>query len=326
MKALVNRRTIIIASISLLIAFITIISVNVFNSAGPVTGFANTVTRPIRALASTVARTFGDIYAALYRYEELERRNEELLQIIAERSLDYYDATALALENAQYRDLLGFQRRHGRLLHVQASLENWTGDNWTHTFTINKGYANSNVMQGMGVSTEAGILIGQILTVEATTSTVITVLDTRFSAAVFIGGETIEDSDGTANAKGDITQMRNGLLIIDYIDDNAVVNQGSFVVTSGSGGVFPAGLIVGMVERVYNHTSGIGRYATVRPGSPINAISLVYVILGYDLEREQAEIMPEDPFEDLTEDPLEDPINDPIDDFIEDPFRDQIID
>ena len=57
MKALINKRTIIIASVSLLIALITLISVNVFSSAGPVTGFANTVTRPVRTLASSVART-----------------------------------------------------------------------------------------------------------------------------------------------------------------------------------------------------------------------------------------------------------------------------
>jgi len=308
MKALINKRTIIIASASLLIALITFISVNAFNSAGPVTGFANTITRPVRSLASSVARAFGDIYAAMYRYEESERRNEELLQIVAQLQLDHRDAVELAEENDRLRSLLVFRRRHGRYTHEPATLRSWTGDNWTHTFTINVGYTNSNVAEGMGVATESGILIGQILSVGATESTVITVLDTRFSAAVFIGGETVdsvEDSDGTATVKGDFNYMHSGLLIIDYIDDNVVVNRGSFVVTSGTGGVFPSGLTVGEVVDVFPHASGIGRYATVRPSSPIEAISHVYLIIGIGgstNDEEQADEQDEEHYDNLFDD------------------------
>jgi len=303
MKALINKRIIIIASTALLIAFITFISVNAFNSVGPVTGFANTITRPVRSLASNIAGAFGNIYASIYRYEELERRNEELIQSIAHLQLAQSEAAELREENSRLRSLLLFRERHGGHAHEPATLEGWTGDNWTHTFRINRGYMNSRIAEGMGVTTESGILIGQVFNVGPTTSTVITVLDTRFSAAVFIGGETIEDSDGTATVKGDFTQMHNGLLILDYIDDNIVVNQGSFVVTSGAGGVFPSGLTVGEVVLVDTHPSGIGRFATVRPSSPINAISEVYVILGFQHQEDDqvAEQVDEQPAEHVDE-------------------------
>jgi len=310
MKALINRRTIIIASIAFLIAFITLISVNAFNNAGPVTGIANTITRPIRALATTVAGTFGDIYAALYRYEDLERRNEELMNQIAELHYVYRETTEIAEENNRLRDLVAFRRRHGGYAHVQASFEGWTSDNWTHTFRINRGYTNSNITPGMGVATEGGILLGQILSVGATSSIVITVLDTRFSAAVFFGGETLEDSDGTALVKGDFTQLRNGLLVIDYIDDHIAVNQGTYVVTSGLGGIFPSGLTVGLVEMVHNHANGIGRYATVRPSSPFDSLSLVYVIIGFGDTDDNAPILEPDETEDAEDtDDLEDMID-----------------
>jgi len=280
MKALLSRRSIIIASASLLIALIAIISVSIFNTAGPVTGVANTITRPVRSLASTVARTFGDIFAAIYRYDELERRNDELLAIIARQQADFHNSEALAEENAQLRDALEFNRRHGNFTQEMASLEGWNADNWSSSFTINKGYMNSDITRGMGVSTEIGVLIGQVSDVGPTTSTVITVLDTTFSAAVFVGGDTNENADGTATAKGDYAYMRNGLLIVDFIDDNIILTQGSMVVTSGYGGVFPTGLTVGEVVSVYNHSSGIGRYATVRPMFDRNTIQNVFVITG----------------------------------------------
>jgi len=282
MKALISKKSIIIASIALIIAIIAIISVTVFNSAGPVTGFADTVTRPVRALASTIARTFGNIYASIYRYEELERRNDELARTIARLQADSREATELALENEQLRDLLEFRERYGGYDNEMASLVNWNADNWSSSFVINKGYSNSNIARGMGVTTEYGVLLGQVWDVGATRSTVITVLDTRFSAAVFIGGDTSENSDGTATVKGDFNQMRSGLLLLDHIDDDMVVNRGSSVVTSGSGGVFPAGLTVGEIVSVSGHTSGLGRYATVRPLRDIETIQTVFVIVAFE--------------------------------------------
>jgi len=282
MKALISKRSIIIASVSLLIAIIAIVSVNVFNSAGPVTGFADTVTRPVRALASTIAKTFGNIYASIYRYEELERRYDELARTIARLQADSREAKELADENERLRDLLEFRERYGGYENEMASLVSWNSDNWSSSFIINKGYSNSNVARGMGVTTEYGVLLGQVWDVGATRSTVITVLDTRFSAAVFIGGDTSENSDGTATVKGDFNQMRSELLLLDYIDDDMVVNRGSSVVTSGYGGVFPAGLTIGDIVNVSRHTSGLGRYATVRPLRDINTIQTVFVIVAFE--------------------------------------------
>ena len=282
MKALITRRSIIIMSAAFIIALIAIISVNVFTSSGPVSGFANTVTRPVRALASTVARTFETIFSAIYRYEELEKRNDELLRTIARLEANSREAEALAEENERLRGMLEFRRLHGGYTSEMATLVSWNSDNWSSSFVINRGYTNSDITRGMPVATEYGVLIGQVTEVGATTSTVITVLDTTFSAAVFIGGDGSDDSDGTATVKGDFVHMRNDMLVLDHIDDDLVVNPDAIIVTSGLGGVFPNGLVVGEVERVFNHTSGIGRYATVRPLRDINTVNNVFIITDFE--------------------------------------------
>ena len=282
MKALITRRSIVIASAALLIALVSIISINVFNSAGPVTGVANAITRPVRAIATTVAQALGDIYASIYRYQELENRYEELLRENVRLLMDFRESAELAEENKQFRELLRFRERHGGYDHEMATLESWNADNWSQSFVINRGYANSNIARGMAVATEYGVLIGQVSDVRATSSTVITILDTTFSAAAFVGGDNIDDADGTVTVRGDFTQMRNGLLTLDYIDDELTVNPGSEVFTSGSGGVFPSGLTIGNVVAVYNHTSGIGRYATVRPAREIERFENVFVITNFE--------------------------------------------
>jgi len=282
MKALITRRSIIIMSAAFIIALIAIISVNVFTSSGPVSGFANTVTRPVRTLASTVARTFETIFSAIYRYQELENRNEELLRTIARLEANSREAEALAEENERLRAMLEFRELRGGYTSIMATLVSWNADNWSKSFVINRGYTNSDIARGMPVATEYGVLIGQVSEVGANTSTVITVLDTTFSAAVFIGGDGSDDSDGTATVKGDFVHMRNNLLILDHIDDDLVVNPDAIIVTSGLGGVFPNGLVVGEVERVFNHTSGIGRYATVRPLRDIDTVNNVFIITDFE--------------------------------------------
>jgi len=282
MKALITRRSIIIASAAVLIAIIAIVSVNVFSSAGPVTGIANTMTRPVRALASTVARTFETIFSAIYRYDELLARNAELERIIVERELDFRESEALAAENAMLRDLLEFRERHGGWREEVATNEGWNADNWSSTFNINKGYTNSEIAPGMAVATEYGALIGQVSEVGAISSTVVTLVDTTFSAAVYIGGDGTAETDAKATVKGDFAHMRSFLLILDYIDDELVVNHGALIVTSGEWGVFPPGLTVGNIETVYTHTSGIGRYATVRPMQDIRTINNVIVIIDFE--------------------------------------------
>ena len=284
MKALISKRSIAIASAAVIIALITLVSVNVFNSAGPVTGFASAVTRPVRGLVTTVARTFGNIFASMYRYEELLKRNEELLQTITRLQSDFRESEALAKENAELRDLLEFRQRHSGVLDEMATISSWTSDNWSSTFIINRGYSNSNVERGMAVTTEYGVLIGQVFEVRAMESTVITVLDTKFSAAAFIGGDgSDEAADGTATVKGDFSWMRSGLIIIDHLDDDLSVIPGTTVFTSGSGAVFPPGLNVGEVVTVYPHSNGIGRFATVRPSRDIDTtIQTVFVILDFE--------------------------------------------
>ena len=277
MKALFTRRSILIASIAVLIAVTSIVSVNVLSSSGPVTGIASTISRPLRTLASNVARVFESLYSSIYRYDSLMADYESLARKLAERESDYREARDLREENVRLRTLLKFHELHTGYEHEQARVESRSGGNWSSSFTIDKGYANSNIAQGNGVATEYGVLIGQVSDVGAINSTVITMLDTTFSAGAYVG-----DSGGTATVKGDFSLMRSGLLMLDRIDDSLIVLPGDSVVTSGIGGVFPEGLVVGEVVEVFRHNTGIGRYATVKPMRDTETITYVFVITSFE--------------------------------------------
>jgi len=79
-----------------------------------------------------------------------------------------------------------------------------------------------------------------------------------------------------------VFDVKSRIIFIDYIDDDIVVTKGSIIVTSGLGGVFPTGLTVGEVVDVYDHSSGIGRFATVMPLGDIETIQYVFVIKEFE--------------------------------------------
>lgn len=278
MKALLNRRTIVITAVAVLIAITAIISANLFNSNGPVTGLANAVSRPIRGLASQIARAFESIYASVYRYDLLVAQYDEILKENAELKRDYSESAKIAAENERLRALVGFRERHTGYEHKDADIFDWSSSNWSSSFTIDIGYANSSIQRGNGVVTEYGVLVGQVSNVGATTSTVISVLDTTFSAGALIGV-----GNGIATMSGDFALMRSGLLMLDKFDDDLIVLSGDTVFTSGSGGVFPEGLIVGEVVEVLKHPTGVGRYATVRPMREIETLLHVFVITDFEI-------------------------------------------
>ena len=280
MKAFLNRKTIVIAAIAVLIAITTIVSVNLFNSGGPVTGIANAVTMPVKSLVLSVARSFESIYNSIYNYESLQNSYEEALRDIATIELANRESSDLLREVNRLRNLLGFVERNAGYVTEEAEVENWGSSNWSSTFTINKGYANSvtEIARGNSVITEYGVLIGQIAEVSAYASTVISVLDTTFSAGAFVG-----DGEGGVTVKGDFAFMSSGQLMLDHLSEDIIVLPGDTVVTSGAGGLFPVGLVIGEVVEVNRHSSGIGRYATVRPMRAVdNSITDVYVITGFD--------------------------------------------
>ena len=285
MKTLLTKRTIAIASIAVLIAISTIVSTNVFGNRGPVTGLANAASRPLRALASTVAQTFESIYSSIYRYDNLMADYEDKLRELTELMADYRDAALLREENDRLRDLLDFRERHGGYESDDALVSSRSGANWSSSFTIDKGYANSNIARGNAVVTEAGILIGQVSEVAALQSIVITILDTTFSAGAYIG-----DGDVNVTARGDFALMRNGLLMLDRLSENLYVRPGDSVVTSGEAGVFPAGLVVGEVVDVLRRDTGIGLYATVKPMRDVDTISRVYFITEFEVQHEVQDV------------------------------------
>jgi rod shape-determining protein MreC len=65
---------------------------------------------------------------------------------------------------------------------------------------------------------------------------------------------------------------------MDFILKDADIQRGDEVVTSGLGGVYPAGLLIGYVGRVYRDRTGLFQYADIVPAADLRSLDVVFVV------------------------------------------------
>jgi rod shape-determining protein MreC len=63
-----------------------------------------------------------------------------------------------------------------------------------------------------------------------------------------------------------------------FINKNVAIRPGDEVLTSGMGGVFPKGLLIGYVEDVYKDDSGLYQHADVVPKADLGVLAYVFVV------------------------------------------------
>lgn len=283
MKRLFRFRVFSFFIIAVIIAAITLISVNTSGNSGFVTNLLTSLSKPLRSVAASVANAFESIYGYIDDYEKLEAENAELKAQLNKLQQDYRESTDISAENERLRKLLDLDsRRPDYKKYDTAAVISWSSSNWSSSFTIGKGSSNSDIKVGDCVITEEGYLVGVVDVVEPTSSTVITILDTRFSVGAYI-----DRTDKRYIAMGDFSLMKQGLLKFGFLEGTAEIIAGDTIITSGKGGVLPAKLIIGTVQEVVTSSTGIDKYATIKPAADIKSLADVYLITSFEVSGDE---------------------------------------
>ncbi|MPN20179.1 hypothetical protein SDC9_167557 [bioreactor metagenome] len=96
-------------------------------------------------------------------------------------------------------------------------------------------------------------------------------------------GGLVERTESAAILEGDFSLMVDGLLKLTYLPQNTELLAGDLVVTSGKGGVYPSGLVVGAIQSIHADPSGMSRYAVVEPRAQLDTLIQVFVIKEFDI-------------------------------------------
>ena len=144
---------------------------------------------------------------------------------------------------------------------------------WYNTITIDKGTYNG-VEKDMVVINANG-LVGKVIRTSTFTADVrlITTSDTNNKISVMV-------SNGDYNLYGVINSYdyNDNLLEVEGISNTKNVNVGDFVYTSGLGGVFPSGILIGEVSEITTDSYDLGKIIMVTPSVDFTDINYVSIL------------------------------------------------
>lgn len=168
-------------------------------------------------------------------YQRLSEQNRELRSELRQMQAWKEAALQLEQENARLLDLNNV-RLDPRLTFVTGVVMADSGSPFRQSVLLNVG-ARDGIVDGWAAMDGIG-LVGRISGTGETTSRVLLLTDAASSIPA-----TIQPSGQTALIRGDNTAAP----VIDFLESPDMVRPGDRVISSGDGGVFPAGLLIGQV-------------------------------------------------------------------------------
>ena len=240
----------------------------------PVTRIVGFVTTPVQRLATGVSGFFSRGLSYFTDFDALQAENEELRRQLREMEQTVRDAELALEENARLRQQAGQPERMRELTTISAEVIARNPGDWATTLTLDKG-SNHGVEEGDLITTVDG-MVGYVSEVQSNYCEITTVVDVEMQC-----GALITRTRETAIAEGDYDLMADGNLRLSYLTDDASVVIGDTVETSGRGGLFPKGIMIGTVESVLPEDNGISYYAVIKPFVDVDTVSSVSIVTDF---------------------------------------------
>ena len=247
------------------------------NNSSPLTNLANIIASPFRSAYTSVAGWFNDKQNYYQDTTALEAENAELRKKVAEMEATVRQAEADREENRRLRELLDLREQRRDFVYEAATITEHDVTNWSSSLTINKG-TDHGVEVNDCVIDETGALVGVISEAGTNWSTILTLVDTDTS----LGARVFRTKD-LGLAQGNFALMGEDRLRLDYLPPDCELLGGDLVETSGLGGFYPSGLVIGAVEEVLVDDSGSTSYAVLVPAVDFDGLTEVFVVKEFDI-------------------------------------------
>lgn len=200
-------------------------------------------------------------------------------QILKEKQAKYksliYEVQEIKEDNEELRKTLEKTESIRDFNPIQATVLSRTPERWVEQVTINKG-KQDGVRANMAVITADG-MVGKIQNPSKFSSTVqlLTGFDQFNRISATISREKGNDIFGLIEGYDKET---NSLRFKIIEESEADLKKGEQVFSSGMGGVFPAGLMIGTVKEVVPDNYGLTRTALVKPAADMFEINNVIIV------------------------------------------------
>ena len=229
------------------------------------------VVAPFLKTGSNMQRQFQAVRGGLKTLEQLERENKQLLVENKELRAVNHTLRGLEQENMKLRSSLEYRQRSVFKL-IPARVIARDGSTWWNQVQIDKG-SKDGIEPDMPVLTEEG-LVGKTTVVADSAATVLLIADESCRAAGNVEGTR---NQGIVSGERSSSQ-REPLIGLGFLSKTAVLQPGQKIYTSGAGGVYPSGILIGTVKEF--QVRPLDGYAKLTPAVDLANLEDLFIVVG----------------------------------------------
>jgi rod shape-determining protein MreC len=237
----------------------------------PLENVSHALLSPLESLLRATASPIADIVTNYGDVRDLTRENESLRA----------ENERLQGEIARLREDTARREELERLLETRNALANHEflaagvvardPSNLRQLVAIDRGRSDG-IRVGMPVVTEGSTLVGTVTRVEDNHAWVKLVTDVDSAVSALL----LESRD-----QGVVAGGYNRQLSMEFVGQNATVKEGDTVLTSGLGGTYPPGLVIGKVTGVSANRQELFRSVRVEPLASLSRLETVLVMTSF---------------------------------------------
>ncbi len=230
------------------------------------------VLAPVEFVVSKVGYTVRSTGTAAGDLFTVYRDNQALREEIENLRRESINNTEIVAENVRLKALLDYRRAAPQFDTVVATVVARDPAAWTNIIIINRGTAQG-VAKDMAVVTPQG-LVGSVVQAYNNSAKVQLLLDRRSAVGAIVQRP---ESRVAAIVEGNPAKPLAPKMI--NLARDADIIKGDKVITSGFGGIYPKGILVGEVTDVVNEEGGLLKYAVLKPAADFDRLEEVAVIV-----------------------------------------------
>ncbi len=225
-----------------------------------------TLTEPLQQGIHRLGSGITGIWNNYLSLVDTRQQNIEVMRFNRELRAQLVAVNEIKLENRRLKKLLDFVEDDPRRV-LPALVVAEDASSWARTIVIDKG-VSQGVHEGLPVVVAEGV-VGRVIKAAANSSRVLLVTDASSSVAGLV-----QRTRTRGVARGNGLQLK-----LEYALRSDPVERDDLVVTSGMGGVFPKGLVVGWVASVHRDAFGLFQQIDLTPAVDFSRLEEVLVLL-----------------------------------------------
>ncbi len=229
------------------------------------------VLSPFQQVISWVGGQLDYVTSNIWDLATVHEQNKMLRNEVEQLRVQNLQASEAMAENERLRALIGYRQMATQFDLVAARVIGRESATWSRMIVINRG-KKDGVEVDMAVVTEKG-LVGHVVEAGWNSSKVQLIMDPRSSVGTLVQRA---ESRVAGIVQGDMDNPTMPQMV--NIPKNADVVEGDVIVTSGFGGRYPKGLVVGLISSLQNDAGGLLKIGLIEPAVDFQKLEDVMVI------------------------------------------------